>query len=322
MEVLYGDEFREGRILNWIEVNGEYIDFAFMNRPHITEKYIGFIREHTNIKCIYYGHDLHYLREAREYELTGDKKRLEESEHWKKVEYGIMHNCEAVYYPSTTEEAAIRKADPAIPVKSISVYSYDSFRKEEEIPADFAKRRGFMFIGGFAHRPNVDAVQWFAEEIYPRMRGLLGEEAGEIPFYIAGSRAPGEITALHGTDGAGNPGAIVVKGFVTDEELKELYDTCRLVVCPLRFGAGVKGKVIEAIYNGIPMITTSIGAEGIPDVRSVVAVEDEAEAFAARAVELYRDAKGLAEISRRMQRYIREYFSMDALWEKVREDFR
>ena len=322
VEVLYGDEFREGRILPWIEANGDFIDFAFMNRPHITEKYIGFIREHTNIKCIYYGHDLHYLREAREYELTGDKKRLEESEHWKKVEFSIMHNCGAVYYPSTVEEEAIRQADPAIPVKSVSVYSYDSFREEAEIPSDFAARRGFMFIGGFAHRPNVDAVQWFVKEIYPRMRTILGDEAAEIPFYIAGSRAPGEITALDGTDGEGHPGAITVKGFVSDEELRELYDTCRLVVCPLRFGAGVKGKVIEAIYNGIPMITTSIGAEGIPDVRNVVAVEDQAEDFARRAVELYRDTEGLRERSRQTQRYIRAYFGMDELWEKVREDFR
>ena len=69
------------------------------------------------------------------------------------------------------------------------------------------------------------------------------------------------------------------------------------------------------------MITTSIGAEGIPEVRNVVAVEDEAKAFASRAVELYRDTEGLAEISRRTQSYIREHFSMDALWDKVREDF-
>ena len=322
VEVLYGEEFREGRIFPWIEANGPFIDFAFMNRPHITEKYIGFIREHTNIRCIYYGHDLHYLREFREYKLTGDKKRLEESEHWKKVEFSIMHNCEAVYYPSTMEEEEIRRMDAAIPVKSVSVYSYDTFRREEEIPSDFAARRGIMFIGGFAHRPNVDAVLWFAEEIYPRMRALWGEQAGQIPFYLAGSHAPAEITQLHGTDGAGKPGAIVVKGFVSEEELQELYDTCRLVVCPLRFGAGVKGKVIEAIYNGIPMITTSIGAEGIPDVRSVVAVEDDAQAFAARTVELYADVEGLRERSRRTQRYIREHFSMDALWEKVREDFR
>jgi glycosyltransferase involved in cell wall biosynthesis len=321
VEVLYGDEFREGRILNWIEVNGPYIDFAFLNRPHIAEKYIGFIREHTNIACIYYGHDLHYLREAREYELTGDKKRLEESEHWKKVEFSIMHNCEAVYYPSTMEEEEIRRLDPSIPVKSVSVYSYDTFREASSIPADFNKRKGFLFVGGFAHRPNVDAMQWFVQEIYPQMWRLLGEEAGQIPFYIAGSQAPETITALNGTDGQGNPGPIQVKGFVSEEELQSLYDSCRLVVCPLRFGAGVKGKVIEAVYHGIPMITTPIGAEGIPDIRSVVAVEETAEAFARRAVEWYRDTGKLSEVSGRTQRYIREHFSMDALWNKVREDF-
>ena len=319
VEVLYGDEFRDGRILQWIETNGEYIDFAFMNRPHITVKYLEFIREHTNIKCIYYGHDLHYLREGREYALTGDKTKKEESDHWRKLEFSIMHNCEAVYYPSIMEEEEIRKVDPTIPVKSVSVYSYDTFR--EEIPQDFASRKGLLFVGGFGHRPNADAVLWFVKEIYPQIRAGLGAEADQVPFYIVGSRAPREITELNGTDGNGKPGPIEVKGFVSDEELSRLYDSCRLVVCPLRFGAGVKGKVIESIYNGIPMITTSIGAEGIPEVRSVVTVEDEPEAFAEGTVRLYRDTEGLAEISRRTQSYIREHFSMDALWDKVREDF-
>lgn len=54
-----------------------------------------------------------------------------------------------------------------------------------------------------------------------------------------------------------------MKGFVSEEELSELYRTCRIVVVPLRYGAGVKGKVIEALYNGAPVVTTSIGAEGI-----------------------------------------------------------
>ncbi len=322
VEVLYGDEFRDGRILNWIEVNGDYIDFAFLNRPHITVKYLTFIREHTNIKCIYYGHDLNYVREGREYELTGDRQLLEDAEHWKKQEYSIMRNCEAVYYPSTVEEEIIRQADPSIPVKSVSVYSYDSFRDEGEIPSDFNTRKGMLFVGGFAHRPNVDAVEWLVREIYPEMLKLLGTEADNVPFYIVGSQAPREITDLDGTDGAGHPGAITVKGYVSDEELARLYDSCRLVVCPLRFGAGVKGKVIEAIYYGIPMITTSIGAEGIPEVRSVVTVEDEACALARKAVSLYQDTDRLAQISGDTQNYIRKYFSMDALWEKVKEDFR
>jgi glycosyltransferase involved in cell wall biosynthesis len=145
---------------------------------------------------------------------------------------------------------------------------------------------------------------------------------GEVPFYIAGSRPPREITELNGTDGAGHPGAIVVKGFVSDQELQHLYDTCRLVVCPLRFGAGVKGKVIESIYNGIPMITTSIGAEGIPEIRTVVAVEDEAEAFAQKTIAMYRDTEGLKATSLKSQIYIKEYFSQDAQWRTVEEDFR
>ncbi len=80
----------------------------------------------------------------------------------------------------------------------------------------------------------------FAREIYPKIREKL-----EVPFYIVGSKVTEEIQALE------QPGnGIIVKGFVSEEELSELYRTCRIVVVPLRYGAGVKGKVIEALYNG------------------------------------------------------------------------
>ena len=151
-----------------------------------------------------------------------------------------------VYYPSCIEEEAIHEIDPTIPVKAITAYVYEKFLENYKyIPAE---RKGILFVGGFSHGPNIDAVEWFVDEIYSQIR-----EKANIPFYIVGSNAPDDIKALDG-DG------IVFKGFVSDEELAKLYANCKIVVVPLRYGAGVKGKVVEAIYNGSPIITTSVGA--------------------------------------------------------------
>ena len=100
-----------------------------------------------------------------------------------------------------------------------------------------------------------------------------------------------------------------------------MYAEARLVVVPLRYGAGVKGKVLEALYNGMPVSTTSIGAEGIPFVETALEIADKAEEFAKRTVELYRDSARLGAMCRRSQEYIREQFSLDGAWNYIKEDF-
>jgi glycosyltransferase involved in cell wall biosynthesis len=82
---------------------------------------------------------------------------------------------------------------------------------------------------------------------------------------------------------------IVVTGYISDEELGQYYRTIRLVVAPLRYGAGVKGKIIEALYNRTPVITTTIGAEGVPGIENLVSIADDAEKFAAAVCHMYKD---------------------------------
>ena len=101
----------------------------------------------------------------------------------------------------------------------------------------------------------------------------------------------------------------------------ELYSKCRIVVVPLRYGAGVKGKVVEAIYNGAPIVTTSVGAEGIAGVENVLKIADDAEAFADTVVDLYSDYEALTSLANKTQSFIKENFSIDAVWNIVREDF-
>ena len=308
IEVLYGQEYVTG-IWDWLEKNGKEISFAYLNRPHIATKYVDFIKEHTDIKIIYYGHDLHFLREFREYELTGDVKKKRESDYWKSIEFTLMRKAAMSYYPSCVEEEAIHEQDESIPVKAITAYVYEEFL--ENLNQDFAKREGLLFVGGFAHPPNADAVLWFAREVFPRIREKL-----PVNFYVVGSKVTEEIKALE------QPGnGIIVKGFVSEEELSELYRNCRIVVVPLRYGAGVKGKVVEAIYNGAPIVTTSVGSEGIPGVEDVLLVRDEPEEFADAVVTLYQDETELWRLSEKTQEYIRNHFSIDAAWSVIEDDF-
>lgn len=314
IEVLYGPEYQV-KIWDWLRDHGDDIQAAYLNRPHIASKYIDYILDNTDIKVIYYGHDLHFLREMREYQITGDEKVRADAEYWKSIELSLMNKAAVSYYPSYIERDAIKEINPAIHVKDITAYVFDEFKSD--IQEDFAKREGLLFVGGFAHPPNADAVLWFAKDIYPLIRSRM-EAAGEKApdFYVVGSKVTDEIKALE------QPGnGIIIKGFVSEEELEQLYGACRIVVVPLRYGAGVKGKVVEAIYNGAPIVTTSIGAEGIPQVEDVLLVEDQPEAFAETVVRLYQDEALCRELCVKTQTYIRKHFSMDAAWKVIEEDF-
>lgn len=306
IEVLYGPWYAE-HWKEWIKDNCRNIDFAYLNRPHITIKYIDFLKDETNIKCIYYGHDLHFLRLKREFDLTGDDKKLSESQEWMEKELYIMRRTDMNYYPSCIEEQEIHKIDAEIPVKAITAYVYETFRNKNGL--EFSKREGIVFVGGFGHPPNEDAVLWFAKEVYPL---ILKEK--RIPFYIVGSNPTDAVQRLADEN-------IMVKGFVSEEELQELYDTCKLVVVPLRYGAGVKGKVVEALYYGTPMVTTSVGIEGIEGAEKIISTADDANAFAQTVLRLYDNDAELAGISGGYQSFVKKKFSMEAVWDVIKEDF-
>lgn len=308
IEVLYGADYQTG-IWDWLDKNRKEIGIAYLNRPHIATKYVDYIEEHTDIKIIYYGHDLHFLRELREYNLTGDLQKRQESRYWKSIEFTLMQKAAVSYFPSEVETEAILAIDEDINVKAITAYVYETFL--ETINTDFAKREGLLFVGGFSHPPNVDAVLWFSEQVLPLIR-----EKVKTNFYIVGSGVTEEIKALEQPDSG-----IIVKGFVSEEELSALYSSSKLVVVPLRYGAGVKGKVVEAIYNGAPIVTTSVGSEGIPGVEDVLVVADEPELFAKAVIELYNNHQELVRLAEGTQEYIKSHFSIDAVWDIIKDDF-
>ncbi|MBE6960041.1 MAG: glycosyltransferase [Ruminococcaceae bacterium] len=294
IEVLYGAQYAESW-KSWIRENSEHIDYVFLNRPHIAPKYLDFLRQNTKAKIVYYGHDLAFLREMREYEITGDLSLKDSAADWKNKELSLMAKADMAYYPSYVEVDEIHKIDPGISVKAIPAYIFDNVSWGGY---DFDTRKDIMFIGGFSHRPNVDAVKWIAEEILPELLRYLPD----VKIHILGSNAPKEILALANDH-------LIMEGFVTDEQLEWFYRNCRISLVPLRYGAGIKGKVVEAMRYGTPVVTTTIGAEGIPDAEKAILIEDDAKTMAKKMAELYCNASRLEEMSRNCIGYIQDNYS-------------
>ena len=294
VEVLYGNRYAS-EWKNWIKENAEHFDYAFLNRPHIAPKYIDIIREKTHAKILYYGHDLHFLRIRREYEVTGEEKLIKESADWQEKEFALMRKADITAYPSEVEIEEIHKIDPSIHAMAIPAYLFDSADKTEYSIHD---RKDLFFIGGFTHGPNADAVKWYMEKILP----LVREKLPEVRIHIAGSNMPEEIKALENENA-------VMDGLLTDEQLEEFYHHSRLNVVPLRYGAGIKGKVIESLRYGLPVITTSCGAEGIPGAEEVMKVKDTAEEIAETIISLYQDEKELQHMSEAGKQYVLEHYS-------------
>lgn len=301
IEVLYGDWY----YLNWqtwIEEHAKDIDVVFANRPHITMKYIDLLKEKTNAKIIYYGHDLHHIREMREYEITKNEELLDSAKYWKKIEYDIMEKADVIFYPSYVEINEIVKNRPEFKDKAraIPVYMYEEPHKAD-VKLSAKEKKDLMFVGGFAHKPNADAVCWFVENVFPQVL----EKYPDIKLNVIGSKPTQEVLDLASEN-------IIVHGFVSDEELENFYHNTRMSVVPLRYGAGMKGKVVEAMYYQIPLITTSIGAEGMPEAESVMVICDEADEMAKNIIDLYENYDVLDEMSKKTVDYIEQYFSESA----------
>ncbi|WP_348810342.1 glycosyltransferase [Flavobacterium maritimum] len=170
----------------------------------------------------------------------------------------------------------------------------------------FEERENFVFIGNFLHEPNWNAVQFLKESIWP----LIKKQLPETSIFIYGAYPSQKVLQLH------KPAeGFIVKGRAANAE--EVVKNAKVVLAPLRFGAGIKGKLIEAMQCGTPSVTTSIGAESMcDDLVWSGCVADNAVDFANDAVQLYLDKKiwlkaqqnGIAIIN---QRYSKDIFEAD-----------
>ena len=194
------------------------------------------------------------------------------------------------------EQKLLKKEFPQKRIRNIPIFTYDPLDESDNVLR--YDRKDLLFVGGFNHPPNVDAVLWFSKEIFPKILAYYPD----IRWYIVGSNPPEEIRGL------GNE-HIIVTGFISDKELAVYYKTCRLTVVPLRYGAGVKGKVIESIYFQCPVVTTPIGAEGISTKENVFEVVSADKNMADAIIRLYSDFNRLAEMAHLSASYINKYYT-------------
>ena len=261
---------------------GDRLDLAILCRPYVAPRYLHLIRRLApRARIAYDTVDLHFLREERRigHEGGGD---LAPAASFKELELGIMRACDLTFVAGPYEQEMLRDL---VPGAEIDVLSFVHAARED-VPGP-GRRSGLLFVGGFEHDPNVDAALHLGHDIMPRVRSELG---GGGRLSIVGPNPPAEVRALAAPD-------IEVKGWVQD--LDPVIDEAMVSVAPLRYGAGIKGKVTLSLASGLPVVTSSIGAEGLSarDGRDLM-VADDADSFARKVVDLHRDPELWSELSR------------------------
>jgi GT2 family glycosyltransferase len=301
IEVLVGPHFKD-HWPEWLAVNGPEIDYVFLSRAHTAKRWLEPLRQHTKAPLLFYGHDLLSRTLRRAYEQFGDAAQLDASEEIHALEREVFAAVDWIFYPSAEEVAALRAEFPRYQIGRLPLYTFGE--PDRAVPG-FAERRGLLFVGGFGHPPNADAMLWFVREALPELRRLCPG----IHLTIVGSHPSPEILALAADD-------VVLRSNVPETELVELYRTHRLAIAPLRMGGGIKGKILEAMFLGTPVVTTPIGAEGLSWTEPHLVTTPETE-FARAVAALHDDPVRWQELQANAWRFLAEEYSTECLREAL-----
>ena len=244
------------------------IDIAWISRPELYERYA-----HAPVGPIiglrlYDTVDLHFLRERGEALISGRELAWENT---RERELACARDADRTIVCSEAERSVLA----SVGITSMTVPVIEATR--ESSPPPFSVRQGALFVGNFTHRPNVDAAQFLCETILP----ILLHDDPDFRVVIAGSEPPQSVMKLRSPN-------VHITGYVND--LTPLFDAARVFLAPLRFGAGMKGKIVQSLSLGLPAVTTSIGVEGTGFLSGEdITVADHPATFAAETLRLYRD---------------------------------
>ena len=263
------------------------IDLVYLHRAANAAAYGKLVRQYCPRALLVYGvADLHRVRLARQGSVEDRPEVSRRAERLQIEEMVAARLADVVITHSNAEAALLRARLPGVRVAVVpwAVPIRTS-------PNGFAGRDGVVFVGHFRHDPNVDAVYWLAKEIVP----LVQEREPAIRFRIVGKDMPNSLRKL------AQPGLELVASVAT---LDTLLDETRLTIAPLRYGAGLKAKVLESIAAGVPCVGTSIAFEGFTLPSALAGcVADTPEALVTALVRLYRDETAHAIAAEAGQRY-------------------
>lgn len=291
----------------WFKKHGALLDVIVASRHEVAAHYLRLARRFApRARFVFDTVDLHFVREQREAELAGRPQLARKAQRTRAAELALARKADLTLTVSAHERELLLGALPGANVEVLS-----NIHACVDEPKGFAERRGLLFVGSFRHPPNVDAALWMAREVLP----LIACEDPAIELHLVGPWPPPEVRAL-----AELPG-VRVHGHVPD--LHPLLDGCRIGLAPLRYGAGVKGKINQSMAHGQPVVATPLAVEGMHLCDGVdVALAADAPAFAQAVLRLHADSRYWQTLARNGLANVERYFSFAAARQALRRMLR
>jgi GT2 family glycosyltransferase/glycosyltransferase involved in cell wall biosynthesis len=279
---------------------------AIVSRPLLAEALIPRIRRaNHDVTIVFDMVDAHFIRLERESKVSGDPQLAREAQQYQKLEVRLAQMSDLIWCNSSEDKRVMQHAAPG---KRIEVLP--TIHELHDRGKPFAERADVLFVGNLAHRPNSDGIHFLMKEIFP----LIQKSLPRIKLYIVGDNASPEILAY-----ASNH--VRVNGYVVD--IAPLFEGCRVFVAPVRFGAGVKGKIGEAMSYGLPVVTTSIGAEGFGLTNEVnIMIADDPADFAAAVSRLYSEKELWQTLADNSHLHIDENFTPEVIAPTINNSIR
>jgi O-antigen biosynthesis protein len=286
-------------IPEYLENEAAKFDGVMLSRATVACKYVDLVKRCApRAKLIFDTVDLHFVREERQAALvaiTGDSSLLRAAaQRMRTQELNAMSHADLTLVVSPTEKKLLAELVPAVHVDILA-----TIHESMPGPKPFSERNGVLFIGGFRHPPNLDAITWYVENVLP----IIRKKAPQLVTTIIGSNAPPSLQKFAAND-------FVIAGFV--EDVTDHFHCARISISPLRYGAGVKGKVNLSMQYGVPVVATPVSTEGMYLEDGVnVLVADSPEAFADAVIRLHTDEALWNRLRQGGLENIDQYFSRE-----------
>jgi O-antigen biosynthesis protein len=279
---------------------------AIVSRPSMGSVFIKRIRRlNPGVRVVFDMVDTHFVRFQREYEISGERAALKEAKRYRKLETKLAQESDLVWCASPEDKSVMQREAPDSKIEVVP-----TIHELRDSGKAFEERQGLLFIGNLAHRPNEDAVLFFMREVYPLVRQSLGN----VRLDIIGDN-PSPAIAAHNSD------EVRILGYVPDVE--PYLSSARVFIAPLRFGAGIKGKVGEAMAHGIPVVTSSIGAEGFGLTPGLdVMIGDDPTSFATAIFELYSQKDLWQRVALNSRLRIEQHFTPEVVAATINESIK
>jgi O-antigen biosynthesis protein len=295
-------------IRNVVEKMAPRSDVVLLYRSVVADRLFNRVRQAAPAaRILFHPVDLSFLRMQRQADISRDPVLARHAEKTRVAELGWVVRADASIVVSAQELELLRVLQPDAVVHHIPILreAPSNGGSPDRREPDFQSRKDFLFLGNFDHAPNVDAMLWFVSEVWPLVRAKGFADR----FIIAGAAVPREIARLASDQ-------IEVRGYVSD--LGPLFDACRLSIAPLRYGAGVKGKIVSSLSLGVPVVASSMAAEGMGlRHQEDVLIADPPEAMADQIIGLYNDPGLWRRLSSGGYRAFQERFSLASGGPKV-----